>query len=344
MGKRANKKAKVTIRETVSVSNRSRRVRQARARPRAEVAMAPVLDYAESLISPFTKSACIPDGANGVGCFSVKQNGIIGTGTGTSCAILLNLQPAALTVIDSGSTAGTPTISGNWAAASQNTTIAGIYSAYRPVSGGLRVTYVGNTQTDQGVLLLGLISPDRAPSNMNGATLGNFASACMSFKQFPLRNGGEIIWRPDSIADAEDWVIENTGTVAVTQSVSAPYMVAAVYGASANTASLLSYELVANFEGQFEEQTFLSGGLNQNDKTPAIVGWYETARNIANKVEYIRPMLQTAFNVGANLYAGNYIGALASLGNGIQAPGMLNRSSLGSGPRMLPGGGDLIGG
>ena len=260
--------------------------------------------YALSLADPWSEAACIPDGANGVGCFSVKDLHILGTGAGGSCTgIIFNPQGVVNFHKEDNagvpSTAATPTLTGNYSSSAGVLSIQGLYAGARLVSAGIKVKYVGNTQTDQGILILGQVSELIAPSAFNGLSLTGMQNACQNYKVFPLRAGGSITWRPQSMDDAMVFGGTAGSVSALTVAPSVPWLFAYVYGASASTASLITCDLVANYEGQYRSQNFLPGGIEAIAK-PAEAGWYESALNALRSVEPIVPFVGTTLTNAFN--------------------------------------------
>lgn len=269
----------------------------------------------QSLADPWSVSACIPDGANGTGCFSIKETHILGTGVGGSCTgISFNPQGIKNFTKDDNagtpSTAATPTITGSYVVASQATTIDTLYSAARLVSAGIKVRYVGNTQTDQGILIVGQVSEQVAPSSFNGLSLQAMQALMQNYKIFPLRSGGTITWRPQSMDDTIQFGSTAGTAVAISTAPTVPWLIAYVYGANAATASLITCDLIANYEGQYKSQTFLPGGIDAVAH-PAEPGWYESALNAVRKLDPIMPYVaSTLTNVFNSPVANSAMGML----------------------------------
>jgi hypothetical protein len=281
-----------------------------------------VVDYIQTQIDPFTKSSCIPDGSNGTGCFTVKQVSQLSTGAaGTSCAQILTARVTSQSYADSGSTAATPTLPGgtNYTAGPSLTTIQALYAMYRAVSAGMKATYIGPTQTDGGLILVGQVSGQLNPSAFNGLTYAAAANLFMNFKVFPLRNGAQITWRPEDMDDQMQWVSAQGAVATLSAGPGTPYLLLIVFGATASQAQL-SIEWVVNYEGQFQQQTFLSGGLNNIEKVPAEPGWYEKGKRVLSRFEQILPMVGSLGMAAVKAYSGDYMGAIGTLANGYLAP------------------------
>jgi hypothetical protein len=274
----------------------------------------PVRELACSVTDPWSCSACIPDGSTNTGCFSIKQMFTLGTGAaGTAASLFIHPDVDNFSYQDTGSTATTTTVTGNWVAAASFTAITSQYQMTRPVSAGIRVEYVGNTQTDQGVIVVGLSSSGQGISNYNTATLGLFTQKLLSYKTFPLRAGAQITWRPEDWQDMEEFQLCGSAVDPVTGGNDRPVMCVAIFGANAATSSLVQCEVVANFEGQFKMQTFIPGGISGQLKStvPAVPGWYEKAKNIFNLVEPYIPLV-------LSLLGGNGNVASLAMGNGMK--------------------------
>jgi len=277
--------------------------------------------YLRSLTNPWEYSACIPDGAKGTGCFSLKENITIAAGAAGSCGgVYWNPITNALFISDNGNTTATPTIPANWTAATANSSVIAQYGKYRVISGGVRVRYIGNTQTDQGILLLGIASGAVSVSAFNNISITAACNGLMEYKICALREGGEFTWRPMDIVDAEDWT--NTSSAAVTNAslFTRPYLVAIVYGGS-TAAAYINCEAIYNYEGQYVRQQFISGGVT-NAEGQAEVGWYETAMNYVKNVPQITVGLNTALVQGTQIYRG-----VRAMGNGYSYARQLGQSN-----------------
>jgi len=285
-----------------------------------------------SLTNPWEFSACIPDGARGTGCFSLKENTTISAGAlGTCGGFYYSPLSNASFITDTANTTAVPVIGANWAPCSANASVIAQYAKARVISGGMRIRYIGPTQTDSGVLLLGIASGATPVANFNGATLTGACNGLMEYKICSLREGGEITWRPMDIVDTEEYFNTNIGVFANNVLLNRPYLVAIVYnGAVAGT--YINCEVIYNYEGQYQRQQFLSGGVTNAD-THAEVGWYESAINAVKALPQITIGLRDA------LVTGQQFGNTARLmGNGIAYARMLNTSKFNPArfnPRML---------
>jgi len=279
----------------------------------------PVRDLALSMAHPFDYSSCIPDGANGTGCFSLKQIVQLNTGaTGTCCALFQSIYTDSFQIVDSGNNATTITIPANWAQAQANTTVFGIYRKYRPVSCGVRVNYIGPTTSDSGTLLIGQVAGVPA-SGFSTTTLQTAANGCQTFRVYPVRNGGSITWTPGDIEDQADFIGVGVANIPTTSLLHAPYIVVAVFGA-ASAQGCISVETIVNYEGQYSNQNFMSGG-SSNQPRPSAMGWYERAKQLLTNVERITPFVQSAANFGKAVMP-----VIGTLANGYMSPSRLGSS------------------
>jgi len=286
---------------------------------------------AQSMLDPWASSACIPDGSRGIGCFSVKETGTLSSGAGgTVCGIALGMNPGAQKYIDSGSVSTNAVVTGNWAAASGLSAISAQYSRVRPVSAGLRLTYTGATQTDEGISVAGQVPAGYALSNYNASGLSTISATEQYYKTVPIRNGVQIVWRPDDMDDQMQFQAI-AGTTAVSALFTYPILAAWVFGVNVNTAGIAQYEFVVNYEGQFNSQSYIPGGINsRSNNNPAEPGWYENAVNIVNQFDPIVPLIGSTFGPLAGGIAGLASGVVKGglqLANGLMYPSMNNRSS-----------------
>lgn len=282
----------------------------------------------------------------GVGCFCIKQVVDLATGAGgTAGGLVMELDPANFLFLDNGNTTGIFNIPGAGAfnPTTQNTTIQALYKRYRPVSAGLRATYVGSTMNDQGTVTVAQYPGSYTPVTLNGGSSATAFNAATFAETYPLKMGAEITWRPE---DPEDYQFQtftaaSSSTTSVATNGGIPWLFVGFTGAQAATGAL-RVEVVVNFEGELYQQTFTPGGnpLSQNQMTRAEPGWYEKAANL-----YRRVLPYTAG--GAALLkgaAGSTLGSAASvaaLTAGI--PGFINfLGSRRTGMKMLTNGSSSI--
>jgi hypothetical protein len=296
--------------------------------------MSPAYELGCSMKDPWSCSACIPDGSTNTGCFSVKQEALIGTGTGSSCLVAFDpILNTSFLYTDTGSTAATPTVTGSWSLSSNIGAIKSYYGSSRCVSAGLKCSYVGNTQTDGGIILAGTVSGSVPLSFFNGVTLSSAASLFKEYKTYPLRNGTRVLWSSENMMDMANWqdlVASAARAVSAKSSQESPYIVVAVYGANASTASLLSIEAMANYEGQVANNTFAANSQLASQPMKVESGWYEKAKVVASNVPAVTPYIGTAIDTlqgaASGYAAGGLLGAaggalLGFMGNGLMATG-----------------------
>lgn len=252
-----------------------------------------VKSLADSIIDPFNTSACIPDASPGVGCFSLKTVGNLASATGCY-GLIANIDPTQSIYTDSTGTGGNPVISGNW---TQISTIpATYYGRYRPVSMGVRFSFTGNTQTDSGTIFIGQFSTDVTPTSLSGRNLAGLAASASYYRTFSLRSGMQATWRPIEMDDLSELLTVTNNPVSVSTTPNNSYLIAYVYGASTTTSSV-EYEVTWNFEGQFQNQTFLPGGISTKARHRAVMGWYERVQNIVTSFEPFVPLISNGLDV-----------------------------------------------
>jgi len=246
---------------------------------------------ARSWANPFEVSACIPDGSRNVGCFSLRQTGQLITGvTGTIVGVAVNADynNNLYTDVTSNNTALT-VCSGNWSASAGATTALANYSKYRVVSMGLRLTFIGASLSDSGVLVGGVVSGGTPLSTLGGKSVSSFANLFQNFKTIPIRNGMTIVWRPNDVEDCTQFINPVT-TGATTQTFNSNYLAAWAFGAATGSSTVLQWETIVNYEGQYNNMSFVPGGVEQvgasNEAEP---GWYEKATNMVSKLTQVMP-------------------------------------------------------
>lgn len=282
-------------------------------------------ELAQSMLDPFEYSSCIPDGATGVGCFTCREQGTITTGlAGSVGGIFVNANPSVLQYVDTANTTALNVVTGSWAASSSVVSIRNLYKTFRPVSMGLRVEYVGPTNTDSGTLYGLQTANDFTISVFNGLGPGAGANVSAYFQRYPIRNGCFISWRPQGHTDQADWQLMPAATSLVSVQQLTP-IIGVLFDGAAASQSVLSFELVVNFEGQFLTQGFMPGGISTRvasmKTTP---GWFEKMKMIVDKIKPIAPFIGGMIDVAVGT-PGTF-GSLGSLASGMPAPGRLSKS------------------
>jgi len=335
----AKKKSVVQERITFKVKDKTKRKKKRMAaQPRAklrlggDLSMQPYTrELACSIVDPFECSACIPDGRTNTGCFTLKNTGTLGTGVGGSaCGIAICGSPQGAYYVDTLGTAATATVAGNWSQLAI-ATVSAQYQSARAVSYGLRINYVGNTQSDQGMIVVGQLPYSMTLNNLNGLNMGQIANLCSDYREFSLRNGAQITWRPEDITRLAQFWNFGSGAQAtnVIPAVSGNIIFAWVFGTTNNTQSLCQYEFVMNFEGQFSQQQYIPGGIQSATATlpKAEVGWYEKMKNAIDKIVPIIPLVGSTLTA-LGLPGASLLTTMGSMGNGVRYPATLGRSSL----------------
>jgi len=240
-----------------------------------------------ALANPWYGNACIPDGSANVGCFSVKETGQLTVGTTSKIAAIfvtpdlnigLYVKNGAV-----GVSAGNIDIPGNWVVPTKIATIDNMFKRFRPVSLGLRITYTGPTLNDQGSILYGRIPSGFAANDFNNAAAASVGNSLLS--DFAIRRaseGCEITWLPSDMVEMSEFkVIVTTGSITSTTGYGLSGIMAVAYGLDSTTA-VFNYEIVANYEGQYEGRNLYVG--QSLGAAPVEPAWYEKALNFANKV------------------------------------------------------------
>lgn len=304
MARRKNKKA-----------NNNQRARQPRQRqqPRRRSGarqMAAVgkctAEYARSLVNPFEVSACVPDGSRNTGLFSMRLTGTLSTGTTGSCyGIYIHPQADMLYYADSASNVGVTQIGSPaatvWSTSGSAANIDLQYQRYRPVSYGIRCSYIGSTVNDSGIIVCGTIPYGASLSNYNGMTAAQLTTASQDFQTFPLRAGAEVTYRPPDIDSVADFVDVSNASQSITVASNWPILYVAVFGATSNFASSLQYEVIVNCEGTYKLQSFIPGGIkSQSLESMAEPGWFEKAKNLVDSISQISPYMATVTGYAMN--------------------------------------------
>jgi len=287
-------------------------------------------ELACSVVNPFECSACIPDGRTNTGCFSIKSEGQLTVGiNGTCCGIAVSPQTGFVNYIMSAGTVATAAIAGSWLNLN-GATVTNNFTAVRAVSAGLRLTFAGNTQTDQGTIVAGQLPENITLGSLNGATMQSFANSSADFRIIPLRNGCEVVWRPEAHQDMSTFIQASNAGTGVGFAPNVPIIYAFVFGCftSATVSTVVcNYEFVCNFEGQFGNQGFIPGGIKSASASPmpmAEPGWYEKVKNVVDRVIPIVPLVGSALTAAT----GNpFFSTLGSLANGIRYQSTVGRSS-----------------
>lgn len=243
-----------------------------------------VRELAKSVLDPFMQSACIPDGATGVGKFSTKATLTMQPAALGTCAIFA-LQPGEINneyYLGNASTSTTPVVTGNYSASGQATNVTGLYQRLRPVSAGIRFSFTGSSMSDQGTLLLMQIPPGTSLTGFHGAAIETACSYASWYKVLPLRQGGKIIWRPSDVDDQAVFTTQSANLATSSTALTRPYMVGIVYGCAAASACV-TVEYVQNWEGQYRQSGFAPGGIDTMSAPSPVVGWYERAHAIYNR-------------------------------------------------------------
>jgi len=206
------------------------------------------------------------------------------TGAGQSVGIAVNLDPASFFKLDTGSANTVSTYGGNWSASTNVASLRALYGRFRPVSAGVKVTWVGNTTYDQGMLCSEQVSPNLTLAQFDAKDLANLSNGGQYFKTTPARDGIEITWRPNDPDDQGAFIPFDGAAKAVTAALNTPWLLCQAYGLTAAGNGVVMIEIVANFEGQYRNASFSPGGITTLSANQAAPGWYETAHQLYNSV------------------------------------------------------------
>lgn len=230
-----------------------------------------------SLMDPWNRKGCIPDGSQNKGCFSCRQMATIATGAGGAVSCVVFPFPEAFTFVDQNSANATFTLPGGngIVATTSYATIQNLYSRYRIVSMGIRVRYTGSDLSNSGQIVVCQMPGGTAPVALNGATVGGIAAFSSSFRCADTRSEVAVCWRPE---DDEDYEFVDVGANAANILATAPnipYLFFGANGLSANTGGIIMLDIVANFEGYYRTSTLQVGESAAHTRVPIIPGWYE---------------------------------------------------------------------
>jgi hypothetical protein len=257
----------------------------------------PAAHLAMSIIDPWERGACIPDGSTGIGCFFVRGVSTLACGTGTAVCAVLQPDPTNLIYLDTGSSSAVFTLTGasTWASASGLSTISNIYKRWRPVSMGLRAHYVGSTMNDQGSIIVAQTSGSNTAAALNTGGDNLVLQNAMWTKTGPLRGGMSITWRPE---DPEDYqfnqfqgVNQTLNSINLAQ---VPFLFVGVLGAASGGATV-RLEWIVNYEGEYLNQQLGLGGMGIVDSDrPIEVGWFEKAASLYRTVSPMGSIISSA--------------------------------------------------
>jgi len=230
-----------------------------------------------SLMDPWNRKGCIPDGSQNKGCFSCRQMATLATGTGGAVSCVVFPFPEAFTYVDQNSANATFTLPGGSgiAATTSYATIQNLYSRYRIVSMGIRVRFTGSDLANSGQVVVCQMPGGTAPVALNGATVGGIAALSSSFRATDTRNETVICWRPE---DDEDYEFVDVGAYAantLATQPNIPYLFFGANGLNVSTGGIIMLDIVANFEGYYRTSTLQVGESAAQAAVPIIPGWYE---------------------------------------------------------------------
>jgi hypothetical protein len=285
----------------------------------------------DSLVNPFDVTECIPDGARGVGCFSTKNIISLSTaagGTGVGLAYIPRLQGQVNAWTST--TSGLATFQSTWDPATQYSSMRSLYTKFRTISAGIRVSYVGPTSLDNGYIVVGLVSGNVPLSTFASLAPSSCSQFFMNYKIIPVRNGCVATWRPVEFDNMSEWAPLGTTPVNQTDTQECPYILL-LAGNLTSSNGIFIVEAVSNFEGQYVQQTFQPGGISNQPAVQAVPGWYEKVQDVVSSVATVAPLVGGVIN---GYVESGVRGAIGAMANGISYPPQLASSGL---PRLTNG-------
>jgi len=177
-----------------------------------------------------------------------------------------------------------------------------IYDMSRLVSAEMIVEFIGNTSTNQGIVIGGCV-PQSTTAFTGGVTLSSFFDV-PHFQYFPLRDGIRILYKPTDNADFEYYpTIDTPNQISASVGSYPPALVCCIQGAAQNT-SLMKVRLVANFEGLPKTSSF---DFVQTAPSLSNSSWMDSAMNAMSGLKTAWPLITAAAPVVGSAYA-NYMG------------------------------------
>jgi len=231
-----------------------------------------VNSYLNALINPeIAAGAKVPDEIGyPTGTFQLQAKGTLAISAGgdstaimcipfVSSATSAGFSPIA---VATGTTVGglTSWVTQNW---TQRSAIMALYSAVRPVSAVLEVSYIGPSTQDSGQITAGCTYV-RGPgtSKYQGATF-NDESLLPDMEIWPAKNGARVVWKPLDNSNFEFSDYSNAANADDKLS-KLPALVVSTTG-TPFTGSQYMWEFVANFEGVTNND---SGNLVDTEPSP----------------------------------------------------------------------------
>jgi hypothetical protein len=266
--------------------------------------------YLQALINPeLAAGAKVPDEIGyPTGTFQLCAKGVLGISAGgDSTAIVCmptvssgSTSSIAPIAVGSGTTVGgiTSWVTQNWG---QRSAIMALYTAVRPVSAVLEVSYIGPSTQDSGQLTCGC-------SYVRGASISKYQGATytdMSLlpdqETWPAKNGARVVWKPldNSNFQFSDFLAAATPDDAIAK---IPALVVSTTG-TPFTGSQFMWEFVANFEGVVNNDT---GNLVDTEPSPinldSIRRAFMWAQEAGNNVRPLVGVVGQAIEFGRTAY------------------------------------------
>jgi len=273
--------------KTVTVQQKSapiRAARKGRGRGRGGKNKGHIAGLAESIINPWSDISCVPDGSKYVGCFKTQTTTFMLTGAQGVANIALQPDPAKFSyaVANTGSNWSFSSAAA-WSSMSAFATLTNQYALWRPLTCGLKVNYIGSTNSDMGFIYMGILPAGVTPSQLDGLAFNGAQVYFSDYRVYPLKvcSGKVLTWRPNDEGDLADWQPFTAAGQLLNASSGTNTLVVGVFGAAAST-GVLMVEITATFQGKYKNADVIIGV--EEKQPPAQAGWYENAANVFDKV------------------------------------------------------------
>lgn len=269
------------------------------------------LSYLDALINPeLAAGVKVPDEIGyPTGTFQLEARGNLATQTGGDtvavvCVPFFSSDPASTFFpISTGSAVSVGNLI-NWTDSTfvQRSAIAALYSAWRPVSAVLEVSYIGGTQNDAGQITAGCTFV-RGANNLAKYKGSTFNNMCLlpDMETWPSKMGARVVWKPldNSNFEFSDYSSATNNTDPLNK---LPALVVAITGVP-YTGNQYMYELVVNFEGVPGTD---SAALVETGPSPTDLGMlkkaFEWAQMAGNNVRPLIGVLGQALEYGEQAY------------------------------------------
>jgi len=264
-------------------SKKSKRQKRSSRAQRPQRGGGGVTDLARAIADPWSGNACVPDGSRFKDCFTFKNTAQLQSGTGTAASFCFQLNPNGLFWTDTSSTGGGYNIpaASFWQPAVGVSAATNQFSRWRPVGGGVKITYVGNQMTETGTMIVAIMPPGSIPSGLHGTNYLNVVGLCTEYKIYNLARDVKVTWRPE---DSQDFNFVNFGnSPSLGTAAERPWLFIGFNNLATAGAGVINMDYIAHFEG-FNQNSGVQIGSTGLPEHPAVPGWYELAQNIISKI------------------------------------------------------------